>query len=54
MSAFPCSDGSYVLFGHDLEGDNSTIVNYLATQNATYTYWVDELGTLSQSDDKAE
>ena len=50
MSAFPYSDGSFVLYGHTI---NTTTINYLATGNASYTYWTDALGTLFQSDDEA-
>jgi len=48
MHAFPVSDGSYVLFEHSV--DNTT-VNYVATRYTTYDYWVDSMGTLSQSTD---
>ena len=45
MGAFPYSDGTYILFGHNMSG---TIVNYLATENASYLYYCDSLGTLTQ------
>jgi type IV pilus assembly protein PilA len=48
MGAFP--GGGYVLYGHNMSG---TTVNYLATENATYEYWTDALGTLYQTADPA-
>ena len=45
MSSFP--GGGYVLYGHNLSG---SIVNYLATENATYGYWTDRLGTIFQTE----
>jgi prepilin-type N-terminal cleavage/methylation domain-containing protein len=47
MSAFPDNTApKYVLFGQSV--DNQT-VNYVATRYTTYDYWVDSMGTLSQS-----
>jgi type IV pilus assembly protein PilA len=48
MNAFPVDD-TYVLFGH-VTADNTT-VNYVATRYTTYDYFVDAMGTLSQSTD---
>ena len=48
MTAFPV-DGSYVLHGHTHPSDNST-VNYLATNQSSYLYYTDALGTLYQVD----
>jgi len=45
----------YVLYQHDISGSgppanpNQTDVNYVATGNTTYGYWVDALGTVYQS-----
>jgi hypothetical protein len=41
----------YILFGHDITGDNdqATLVNYVATQTTTYWYSVDAAGTVTQS-----
>ena len=44
----------YILYQHDIRGGDSGslgYVNYVATGNTTYDYWVDALGTVSQSDD---
>jgi type IV pilus assembly protein PilA len=50
MSAFPDDTApKYVLFGH-VTADNTT-VNYVATRYTTYDYFVDAMGTLSQSTD---
>jgi len=49
MSAFPCTTGEYILYGHDHPTDNSTnLINYLATQLSSYNYYTDENGTLFQ------
>ena len=42
----------YILFGHDITGNDSqaTLVNYVATQTTTYWYSVDAAGTVTQSD----
>jgi len=55
MSLFPCPNAdslgnTYSLYQHVHPTDNIT-VNYLATGNSTYAYWIDNLGTLSQSTD---
>jgi prepilin-type N-terminal cleavage/methylation domain-containing protein len=50
MAAFPYSSGQYVLFGHNISGNT---VNYLATNQSSYLYWTNDLGTLFQSDDPA-
>ncbi|UCD08655.1 MAG: type II secretion system protein [Dehalococcoidales bacterium] len=47
MSQFPCTDGTYVLYGHTING---TEVNYLATGNASYLYYTTALGTITQVD----
>ncbi|MFC2011798.1 type II secretion system protein [Chloroflexota bacterium] len=43
----------YVLYGHDITGDDSqtALVNYVATSTTTYWYWVDSSGTVTQEDD---
>ncbi|MFC2010198.1 type II secretion system protein [Chloroflexota bacterium] len=43
----------YVLYGHDITGDDSqaALVNYVATPTTTYWYWVDSSGTVTQEDD---
>jgi type IV pilus assembly protein PilA len=45
----------YILYQHDIiGGDGSAVlglVNYVATGNTTYDYWVDANGTISQSTD---
>jgi hypothetical protein len=40
----------YILFQHDMTGDtdNSTLVNYVATQTTKGTYTVDAYGTVTQ------
>ena len=40
----------YVLFQHDMTGggDNTTLVNYVATRNTKGTYSVDSAGTVTQ------
>ncbi|MBN2074487.1 MAG: prepilin-type N-terminal cleavage/methylation domain-containing protein [Dehalococcoidales bacterium] len=49
MSAFPCpsSTPTYVLYGHTINATGQ-VVNYLATENSSYLYWTNELGTLFQ------
>ena len=47
MSIFPYSDGTYVLWGHSING---TTVNYLSTNTSAYKYYTDSLGTLFQVD----
>ena len=49
MSAFPCPSTSpaYVLYGHTINATGQ-VVNYLATENSSYLYWTNELGTLFQ------
>ena len=49
---FPGDLPGYVLFEHDMEAttDNTTLVNYVATQTTSYWYWVDAQGTITQSD----
>lgn len=51
MNQFP-SNGTAVLYNHTHLIDGST-VNYVATQNTTYEYYVDQYGTVTQGD-KAE
>jgi len=49
MNLFP-GDG-FVLYNHSLNTTSGIItVNYLATGNATYGYWTDSLGTISQTE----
>ena len=45
MHTFPCTDGTYVLYNHSINGST---VNYLATQYASYYYYTDALGTVYQ------
>jgi len=42
----------YLLYQHDISGgdDQTTLVNYVATQTTTYWYSVDAAGTVTQSD----
>ncbi len=51
MHEFP-ANGTAVLYQHTHLIDGST-VNYVATQNTTYEYYVDSMGTVTQGD-KAE
>jgi type IV pilus assembly protein PilA len=49
--AYTASDqDGYILFQHDITADNSTadLVNYMATEMAKGTYYVDKLGTVYQ------
>ena len=47
MTAFPYTDDTYILHGHNMSG---TIVNYLATNASSYWYYTDTLGTLYQEE----
>jgi prepilin-type N-terminal cleavage/methylation domain-containing protein len=49
MTAFPCpsSTPTYVLWGHTINATGQ-VVNYLATNQSSYLYWTDSLGTLYQ------
>ena len=48
---FSAGDGvGFVLYQHDItaDGENTSLVNYVATQYTKGTYTVDELGTVTQ------
>ena len=52
---FPGDIPGYLLYQHDIAGggDNTTLVNYVATQTTTCWYTVDSAGTVTQYDTAA-